>query len=47
MTTKLYITDQSLYPLQMMLYEIIVQSQTQSMQNIGSVAIQTTTKGVN
>ncbi|MDR9853522.1 carbohydrate ABC transporter permease [Paenibacillus sp. VCA1] len=46
MTTKLYITDQSLYPLQMMLYEIIVQSQTQSMQNIGSVAIQTTTKGV-
>ncbi|WP_054955361.1 carbohydrate ABC transporter permease [Paenibacillus dakarensis] len=46
MTTKLYITDQSLYPLQMMLYEIIVQSQTQSMQNIGSVAIETTTKGV-
>jgi putative aldouronate transport system permease protein len=46
MTTKLYITDQALYPLQMMLYEIIVQSQTQSMQNIGSVAIQTTTKGV-
>ncbi|MBX4151517.1 carbohydrate ABC transporter permease [Paenibacillus lautus] len=46
MTTKLYVTDQSLYPLQMMLYEIIVQSQTQSMQNIGSVAIQTTTKGV-
>lgn len=46
MTTKLYITDQSLYPLQMMLYEIIVQSQTQSMQNIGSVTIQTTTKGV-
>lgn len=46
MTAKLYITDQSLYPLQMMLYEIIVQSQTQSMQNIGSVAIETTTKGV-
>ncbi|MEK3732606.1 MULTISPECIES: carbohydrate ABC transporter permease [Paenibacillus] len=46
MTTKLYITDQSLYPLQMMLYEIIVQSQTQTMQNMGSVAIQTTTKGV-
>ncbi|WP_051507272.1 carbohydrate ABC transporter permease [Saccharibacillus sacchari] len=47
MTTKLYITDQSLYPLQMMLYEIIVQSQTQSMQNIGgSVVIETTTKGV-
>ncbi|OWR28693.1 ABC transporter permease [Saccharibacillus sp. O23] len=47
MTTKLYITDQSLYPLQMMLYDIIVQSQTQSMQNIGgSVVIETTTKGV-
>ncbi|CAM3598316.1 carbohydrate ABC transporter permease [Marinicrinis lubricantis] len=47
MTTKLYITDQSLYPLQMMLYEIIVQSQTQSMQNIGgSFVIETTTKGV-
>lgn len=47
MTTKLYITDQWLYPLQMKLYEIIVQSQTQSMQNIGgSVVIETTTKGV-
>lgn len=47
MTTKLYITDQYLYPLQMKLYEIIVQSQTQSMQNIGgSVVIETTTKGV-
>lgn len=46
MTTKLYITDQSLYPLQMKLYEIIVQSQTQSMQNSGTFAIETTTKGV-
>lgn len=47
MTTKLYITDQALYPLQMKLYEIIVQSQTQSMQNIGgSAIIETTTKGV-
>lgn len=47
MTTKLYITDQVLYPLQMKLYEIIVQSQTQSMQNIGgSAIIETTTKGV-
>lgn len=46
MTTKLYITDQALYPLQMKLYEIIVQSQTQSMQNSGSFAIETTTKGV-
>lgn len=47
MTTKLYVTDQALYPLQMKLYEIIVQSQTQSMQNIGgSAIIETTTKGV-
>lgn len=47
MTTKLYVTDKSLYPLQMKLYEIIVQSQTQSMQNIGgSAVIETTTKGV-
>ncbi|MHA0856989.1 carbohydrate ABC transporter permease [Paenibacillus sp. CMAA1364] len=47
MTTKLYITDKFLYPLQMKLYEIILQSQTQSMQNIGgSVVIETTTKGV-
>ncbi|MEK5438486.1 MULTISPECIES: carbohydrate ABC transporter permease [Paenibacillus] len=47
MTTKLYITDQALYPLQMKLYEIIVQSQTQSMQNVGgSAIIETTTKGV-
>ncbi|GGG09926.1 carbohydrate ABC transporter permease [Paenibacillus aceti] len=47
MTTKLYITDKSLYPLQMKLYEIIVQSQTQSMQDIGgSAVIETTTKGV-
>lgn len=47
MTTKLYITDQALYPLQMKLYEIIVQSQTQAMQNVGgSAIIETTTKGV-
>ncbi|WP_438433792.1 carbohydrate ABC transporter permease [Gorillibacterium sp. sgz500922] len=47
MTTKLYITNEALYPLQMMLYEIIVQSQTQTMQNTaGSAIIETTTKGV-
>nr|WP_245252025.1 carbohydrate ABC transporter permease [Paenibacillus sediminis] len=47
MTTKLYITNEALYPLQMKLYEIIVQSQTQSMQNVaGSVVIETATKGV-
>ncbi|MGO2265358.1 carbohydrate ABC transporter permease [Vagococcus salmoninarum] len=48
MTTKLYITDKALYPLQMKLYEIIVQSQTKTMQNmaVGSAVIETTTKGV-
>lgn len=48
MTTKLYITDKALYPLQMKLYEIIVQSQTQSMQSLaaGAAVVETTTKGV-
>ncbi|HIW32555.1 MAG TPA: carbohydrate ABC transporter permease [Candidatus Paenibacillus intestinavium] len=47
MTTKLYVTNENLYPLQMKLYEIIVQSQMQSMQNVGgSVIIETATKGV-
>ncbi|MCR8658837.1 carbohydrate ABC transporter permease [Paenibacillus endoradicis] len=47
MTTKIYVTNENLYPLQMKLYEIIVQSQTQAMQNIsGSVVIETATKGV-
>lgn len=45
-TTKLYITDEKLYPLQMKLYEIIVQSQMQAVQNPGSYAIETTTRGV-
>lgn len=48
MTTKLYITDKALYPLQMKLYEIIVQSQTQTMQSLaaGAAIVETTTKGV-
>ncbi|TLQ49014.1 carbohydrate ABC transporter permease [Ruoffia tabacinasalis] len=46
MTARIYITDKSLYPLQMKLYEIIVQSQTQGMQNIGTAVAQSTTKGV-
>lgn len=46
MTARLYITDSDLYPLQMRLYEIIVQSQTQGMQNIGTAVSTTTTKGV-
>lgn len=46
MTARLYITDKSLYPLQMKLYEIIVQSQTQGMENIGTTVAQSTTKGI-
>lgn len=46
MTARIYITDKTLYPLQMKLYEIIVQSQTQGMQNIGTAVAQSTTKGV-
>lgn len=47
MTTKLYITDQNLYPVQMKLYEIIVQQQTQVMQSISSsVAMPTTTRSI-
>lgn len=47
MTAKLYITNKSLYPLQMKLYEIIVQTQTQNMQNIGgSMVLDTTPRGV-
>jgi putative aldouronate transport system permease protein len=46
-TTKLYITDKALYPLQMKNYEIIVQSQMHTMQNIGgSVVLETTAKGI-
>lgn len=46
-TTKLYITDKSLYPLQMKIYEIVVQSQMSSMQHFsGSVVLDTTAKGV-
>jgi putative aldouronate transport system permease protein len=46
-TTKLYITDKALYPLQMKIYEIIVQSQMHTMQNIGgSVVLETTAKGI-
>lgn len=46
-TTKLYITDKALYPLQMKIYEIVVQSQMSSMQHVaGSVVLQTTAQGV-
>ncbi|ANZ98723.1 MULTISPECIES: carbohydrate ABC transporter permease [Carnobacterium] len=47
MTTKMFITDKALYPLQMKIYEIIVQSQMQGMDNMGASAIvETTTRGV-
>lgn len=45
MTAKLYITDKVLYPVQMKLYEIIVQQQTQTM-SMGSYVVDTTAKGV-
>ena len=48
MTTKLYITKQYLYPLQMKIYEIIVQSNLSSMTQSGStdVIFKATTRGV-
>lgn len=46
MTAKLYMTDKNLYPVQMKLYEIIVQQQAQSMNSIGNVALSTTSKGI-
>lgn len=45
MTAKLYVTNKDLYPVQMKLYEIIVQQQTQTM-SVGSFVMETTTKGV-
>jgi putative aldouronate transport system permease protein len=47
MTAKLYITTKRvLYPLQMKLYEIIVQQQAATMNNVGSFVVQTTSKGI-
>ncbi len=47
MTAKLYVTNKALYPLQMKLYEIIVQSQAASSQGLtAAVAIDTTSKGI-
>lgn len=48
MTTKLYITKEYLYPLQMKIYEIIVQSNLSTMTESGStdVVVQATTRGV-
>lgn len=46
MTAKMYILNEKLYPLQMKLYEIIVQSQVSSMQNPTGVEIATTSRGI-
>ncbi len=46
MTAKMYILNEKLYPLQMKLYEIIVQSQMSSMLNPTSVEITTTSRGI-
>ncbi|MGX7024223.1 carbohydrate ABC transporter permease [Vagococcus hydrophili] len=48
MTTKLYVTNEKLYPLQMKIYEIIVQSNMTAMSNSGStdVIVESSTKGV-
>ncbi|MGX7109473.1 carbohydrate ABC transporter permease [Facklamia miroungae] len=45
-TAKLYISREELYPLQMKLYEIIVNSQTRSLKDFSFDAAATTTKGV-
>lgn len=46
MTAKLYILNDKLYPLQMKLYEIIVNQQLASMRNPTGVVVETTARGV-
>lgn len=47
MTTKLYINNEGLYPLQMKLYDIIIRSQASSnMGTAGQIVLDTTTRGV-
>ncbi len=46
MTAKLYVTNQALYPLQMKLYEIIVQQQLSTMRNPTGVVVDSTARGV-
>ncbi|MFC0232644.1 carbohydrate ABC transporter permease [Vagococcus entomophilus] len=48
MTAKMFITDQNLYPLQMKIYEIIVQSQTKGFDNaaLANSVVQSSSKGV-
>ncbi len=47
MTARLYISNEALYPIQMKLYEIIVQQQAANMQNVvGSVIIPTSSQTI-
>lgn len=46
MTAKIFINDSSLYPLQMKLYEIIVQTQIEGTQHIDIGVARTATKGI-
>nr|WP_263853608.1 carbohydrate ABC transporter permease [Lapidilactobacillus bayanensis] len=47
MTTKLYVTNEALYPLQMRLYDIIIKAQAAASNGLNAqVAITTTSKGV-
>ncbi|MCT6918523.1 MAG: ABC transporter permease subunit, partial [Bifidobacteriales bacterium] len=47
MTTKLYVNNEALYPLQMRLYDIIVQSQAATQNaNMGHLVLDTTSRGV-
>jgi putative aldouronate transport system permease protein len=46
MTAKLYISNEALYPIQMKLYEIIVQTQAQTMQTATSVVIPTSSESI-
>lgn len=45
-TAKLYITNEALYPIQMKLYEIIVQQQAATMQTVSSVVIPTSSQSI-
>jgi putative aldouronate transport system permease protein len=47
MTTKLYVTNESLYPLQMRLYDIIVKAQAATANGLkAQIAINTTSRGI-
>lgn len=46
MTTKLYINDEALYPLQMRLYNMIVQAQASSEMGVGQLVLDTSSRGM-